>query len=243
VVAAQPHVSVVIPAYREEQRLPRTLAGWRGFLERQPFDWELLVVDDGSPDRTAEIAQAAGARVLQLPVNQGKGAAVRTGMLDATGRWIGYVDADLNVSPEHLPAALQLLDEGADVVVGSRNLAEYGRAEGALRLLAGGLVQVTRRSLVLPTIRDTQCGFKFFRREVARAVFARTRIRGFAFDIEVLFLARKLGAYIVELPVRTEFREGSTFDPTRHLGPFLADIARVRLNDLSGQYRRGTLRQ
>ena len=96
---------------------------------------------------------------------------------------------------------------------------------------------------MLPTIRDTQCGFKFFRRELARAIFARTRIRSFAFDIEVLFLARKLGAHIVEMNVQTQYREGSTFDPARHLGPFLADIARVRLNDLGGRYQRGTLPQ
>jgi dolichyl-phosphate beta-glucosyltransferase len=238
-VAAPVQLSVVIPAFNEERRLPATLAGWRGFLElqAQAYPWELLVVDDGSTDATAAVAEAADVRVLKLPVNQGKGAAVRAGMLDAAGRWLAYVDADLNVSPEYVPAALQLLEGGADLVVGSRSLAEYASAEGPARLLAGGLVQMARRTLVLPTIRDTQCGFKVFRREVARAVFRRSLIRSFAFDIEVLFLAHKLGAYIVELPVRTEYRQGSTFDPRRHLGPFLADIARIRLNDLSGRYR------
>jgi dolichyl-phosphate beta-glucosyltransferase len=197
----------------------------------------VLVVDDGSTDHTSDVAQAAGVRVLTQPLNQGKGAAVRTGMLDASGRWLAYVDADLNISPEHVPQALRMLEQGADVVVGSRNVAEYASAEGPARLLAGGLVQVARRSLVLPTIRDTQCGFKVFRREVGRAIFQRSLIRSFAFDIEVLFLAHKLGAYIVEMPVRTEYRQGSTFDPSRHLGPFLADVARIRLNDLAGRYR------
>jgi dolichyl-phosphate beta-glucosyltransferase len=197
----------------------------------------VLVVDDGSTDGTAELAAAGGARVLTLPLNQGKGAAVRTGLLDASGRWLAYVDADLNVSPEHVPEALRLLEEGADVVVGSRNLAEYATAEGPARLLAGGLVQVARRTLVLPTIRDTQCGFKLFRREVGRAIFLRSLIRSFAFDIEVLFLAHKLGASMVEMPVRTEYRGGSTFDVSRHLGPFLADVARIRLYDLAGRYR------
>lgn len=176
-------------------------------------------------------------RVLKQPLNQGKGAAVRTGMLDADGRWLGYVDADLNIAPEHVPGALRLLEGGADVVVGTRNLAEYASAEGPARLLAGGLVQVARRTLVLPSIRDTQCGFKLFRREVGRAIFLRSLIRSFAFDIEALFLAHKLGAYIVEMPVRTEYRQGSTFDPSRHLAPFVADIARIRLNDLAGRYR------
>jgi dolichyl-phosphate beta-glucosyltransferase len=178
-----------------------------------------------------------GVRVLKQPLNQGKGAAVRTGMLDASGGWLAYVDADLNVSPEHVPEALRLLEDGADVVVGSRNLAEYATAEGPARLLAGGLVQVARRTLVLPSIRDTQCGFKLFRRELGRAVFLRSLIRSFAFDIEILFLAHKLGAYMVEMPVRTEYRGGSTFDVSRHLGPFLADVARIRLNDLAGRYR------
>jgi dolichyl-phosphate beta-glucosyltransferase len=231
------YLSVVIPAFQEEQRLPGTLSAWQSFLEAQPYPSEVVVVDDGSTDRTAEVAQAAGVRVLQQPVNQGKGAAVRAGMLDAGGRRLAYVDADLNVSPEHVPAALRLLEGGADVVVGSRKLAEYASAEGAARLLAGGLVQVARRTLVLPTIRDTQCGFKLFRREVGRAIFLRSLIRSFAFDIEVLFLAHKLGAYIVEMPVRTEYRGGSTFDVSRHLGPFLEDVARIRLNDLMGRYR------
>ena len=230
------YLSLVIPAYQEEQRLPATLAGWRAFLDPQPYQAEVLVVDDGSRDRTAEVAAAGGARLVRLPVNQGKGAAVKAGMLEASGRWLGYVDADLNVAPTHLPNALELLERGADVVVGRRDLAEYAAAEGPLRLLGGGLVQVTRRSLVLASVRDTQCGFKLFRRELAQTIFKRSQIRSFAFDIEVLFLARKLGADIVELPVQTEYRAGSTFDPRKHLAAFLGDIARIRLNDLAGRY-------
>src|SRR5206468_731693 len=102
------------------QRLPATLAAWRAFLDQQPYQAELLVVDDGSRDRTAEVAAAAGARVVRLPVNQGKGAAVKAGMLEASGRWLGYVDADLNVAPTNVPAGLELLEGGADVVVGQR---------------------------------------------------------------------------------------------------------------------------
>jgi dolichyl-phosphate beta-glucosyltransferase len=231
-----PYLSLVVPAFNEQDRLGSTLAAWSTFFAAQPYSSELVVVDDGSRDRTSDVATAAGARVVRQPVNQGKGAAVKAGMLVAGGRWLGYVDADLNVAPSHVPRALDLLEGGADVVAGQRNLAQYAAAEGPLRLLAGGLVQVTRRALVLRWIRDTQCGFKLFRRELARAIFERTRIRSFAFDIEVLFLARKLGAYIVELPVQTEYRAGSTFDPRKHLAPFLRDIATIRLNDLAGRY-------
>lgn len=229
-------VSVVIPAYNEERRLPATLRGWQRFLSQQPYAAEVLVVDDGSHDGTAAVAQAAGVQVLRLGHNLGKGGAVRAGMLQAAGDVIGYVDADLNVDPAYLNQVLSQLAGGAEVVIGSRALADYASAEGLTRLLAGGLVQIARRALVLPILRDTQCGFKFFQRTVAQAVFERCRVRSFAFDIEVLFVAHKLGARIVELPVRTAYRAESTFDVRRHLPTFLADIVQIRRNDLAGRY-------
>jgi glycosyltransferase involved in cell wall biosynthesis len=240
---AEPTVTLVVPAYNEARRLPDTLAGWIGYLDQQPYDAELIVVDDGSRDDTAQVVRTYAqrqprVRLVQLPANRGKGAAVRAGMLEAAGRYVFYVDADLNVAPAHLGRALQLFEaRRCDVVLGSRSLSDYAAQERSpARLVAGGLVQVARRSLVLPVIRDTQCGFKGFRREVARTLFARTRIDSFAFDIEVLFLARKLGFYLVEMPVETTFRAESTFDVSRHLGPFLADIVRIRRNDVQGRY-------
>lgn len=287
------HVSIVIPAYNEARRLPATIAAWRDFLSQQGYAREILVVDDGSSDATAVVAEAAGARVLRLQPNQGKGGAVRAGVLAAAGEVIAYVDADMNVAPSHLQEALRRLElggattsaspsnpqsaqgrleaperpaarvtpaqlqgrgadgamsynrhkaergleSGGDLVAGQRDLSEYAAAEGLVRLLAGGLVQVTRRVLVMAAIRDTQCGFKVFRRDLARAVFSRTRIRSFAFDIEVLFLARKLGARIIEMPVSTTYRAESTFSVRRHLPLFLKDILQIRLNDLAGRYR------
>ena len=229
-------VSIVIPAYNEARRLPMTLDGWRQFLGGQAYTSEVIVVDDGSADATSRVAADGGARIIRLEPNQGKGAAVRAGVLAAAGQVIAYADADMNVAPAHLTPALACLESGADLVIGRRNLAEYAAAEGPWRLLAGGLVQVTRRALVLRGIQDTQCGFKVFRRDLARAVFARTRLRSFAFDIEVLFVARKLGARIVEMPVATAFRAESTFKVRRHLPRFLRDIAQIRLNDLAGLY-------
>ena len=268
----------MIPAYNEARRLPLTLEGWRAFLSQQPYTSEVLVVDDGSADATSRVAAEGGARVIRLEPNQGKGGAVRAGVLAADGQVIAYADADMNVAPIYLTAALARLQpqpaadrpghspaaadpggalgddpggsvgepvrgsagrpgrSGADLVVGRRNLAQYAAAEGPVRLLAGGLVQVTRRALVLRGIQDTQCGFKVFRRDLARAVFARTRLRSFAFDIEVLFVARKLGARIVEMPVTTTFRAESTFNLRRHLPRFLRDIVQIRLNDLAGRY-------
>ena len=230
------YVSIVIPAYNEARRLPASLAGWRDFLKAQGYAWEIVVVDDGSADATSEVAEAGGARVIRLNPNEGKGGAVRAGVLAASGEFIAYADADMNVAPAHLGEALVRLEAGADLVAGRRDLAEYAMAEGPIRLLAGGLVQATRRVVVMSAIRDTQCGFKVFRRELGRAIFTRTRVRSFAFDIEVLFLARKLGARIVELPVCTTYHAESSFSVRRHLPLFLQDIVRIRLNDLRGRY-------
>jgi dolichyl-phosphate beta-glucosyltransferase len=236
----------VIPAYNEAQRLPATLAAWARYLEAQPYLAEIVVVDDGSRDQTAQVvgdfaAARAGppaVHLRRLPANQGKGAAVKLGMLTASGAHLFYVDADLNIGPQHLSPALRLLETSCDLVVGQRSLAQYAAAERSLaRLLAGAAVQALRRAVVLPAIRDTQCGFKGFRRRLARAIFRRTRIRSFAFDIEVLFLARKLGAAITELPVATTYRAGSTYSVRRHLLPFLRDVLQIRLNDLRGYYR------
>jgi glycosyltransferase involved in cell wall biosynthesis len=229
-------LSVVIPAYNEARRLPATLAGWRTYFAAQAYDTEVLVVDDGSADDTAVVAEAAGARVLRLRPNQGKGGAVRAGVLAAEGDPIAYVDADMNVAPAHLTRALELIATEADLVVGQRGLSTYASAEGPLRLLAGGVVQITRRAIVLPTIRDTQCGFKVFRADLARRVFHLARIRSFAFDIEVLFLATRLRARIVEMPVTTEYRAESTFNVRKHLPVFLKDIVQIRMNALTGEY-------
>jgi len=136
----------------------------------------------------------------------------------------------------NLQTATRGLEGAADLVAGRRDLTEYAADEGLVRLLAGGLVQATRRLVVMSAVRDTQCGFKVFRRELGRAIFSQTRIDSFAFDIEVLFLARKLGAHIVEMPVSTTYRAESTFSVRKHLPRFLKDIAQIRLNDLAGRY-------
>ena len=226
----------MIPAYNEARRLPATLAGWHVYLSAHPFSSEVIVADDGSRDATGEVAAAAGARVISLKPNRGKGGAVRAGVLAASGAVIAYVDADLNIAPEYLESAMTLIDEGADLVAGQRDLSEYASAEGPVRIAAGGVVKVTRRVLVMSAIRDTQCGFKIFRHDLARAVFSQTRINSFAFDIEVLFLARKLGARIQTMPVRTTFREESTFNVRKHLPRLLRDIVQIRRNDLAGLY-------
>ena len=235
-------LSIVIPAYNEERRLTPTLEGWSVWLNTFDGTAEVIVADDGSTDGTAELVERFAARdarfaLNRLPRNQGKGAAVRSGMLAATGAYRFYVDADMNIAPWHVEPALALLTSVADVVAGKRSLSEYANAEqSAARLAAGAAVQVTRRILVLPVIADTQAGFKGFRAEWAEKVFRKAVVDSFAFDIEVLFLARRMGARIAEMPVSVEFRDESTFDVTTHLPPFIKDIYGIRLGAWRGRY-------
>jgi len=236
-------LSIVVPAYNEERRLGPTLAGWTEWMDGFDGAAELVVSDDGSSDGTAALVQAAATRdarirLNRLPANRGKGAAVRSGMLAAGGDYRFYVDADMNIAPAHTEPALAMLRAGvADVVTGKRSLAAYADTERSVaRLAAGAAVQATRRGLLLPVIRDTQAGFKGFTAQWAERIFRRASVDGFAFDIEVLYLARRLGARVVEMPVDVEFRADSTFDVSRHLRPFLGDIWRVRMNAWRGRY-------
>ena len=241
--AGAPALSVVIPAYNEERRLPATLEGWLGYLAGRPGGAEIVVADDGSRDGTARVVEAAAGgpvavRLVRLAENQGKGGAVREGMLAARGALRFQVDADLNIAPGHVDGAVDRLRAGADLVVGRRSLSEYASEERSItRLAAGAAVQLTRRLIVMPRISDTQAGFKGYRAGLAEEVFRRALIRSFAFDIEAIFIARRLGARIVEMPVRVEYRADSTYDVRRDLPPFLRDIVRIRLNAVRGRYR------
>jgi dolichyl-phosphate beta-glucosyltransferase len=236
-------VSIVIPAYNEERRLFSTLRAWIDFLARQAYSSEIIVVDDGSTDGTSEVVleqaqQWPHLRLHRQAPNGGKGLAVKTGVLLSQGAYVFYVDADLNVAPEHLTVALQWLEGGYDVVVGMRSLSDYGRSERSLsRVTAGALFQIVRRVVTLPSIRDTQCGFKGFSRAAALEIFPQLTVSSFAFDVEVLFLARKYHCRMKEMPVTIVYRAGSTVKWRRHLLPALADIVRVRENDLRGRYR------
>jgi dolichyl-phosphate beta-glucosyltransferase len=238
----RPRLSVVLPAYNEEARLPATLAAWHTFLAAQAYTWEIVVADDGSRDGTAAAAETfaashPGVRVLRLTPNRGKGGAVRQGVLAADGDVVLFADADLGVPAEFATAALATLDAGADVATGERSLRTYASEERSIvRLLAGAAVQISRRALGLTFVRDSQCGFKAFRREVAGAIFRRATIDSFAFDIEVLYLSRRLGAHVQPFPVEVSFQAGSTFDVRKHLPRFLKDIVRVRINALRGVY-------
>jgi len=218
----RPWLSVVIPAYNEERRLPATLnavlADLRG--RRRPF--EVLVADDGSSDATARLAREAGpeVRVLRLP-HRGKGAAVRDGVLASSGDLVLVTDADLSTPIEEVDLLVAAL-EGCEVAIGSRNVAGARVAvrQRLDRRVMGRVFNLLVRVLLLPGLQDTQCGVKLFRRDVALAVFERCQSDGFAFDVEALSLARRLGHRVAEVPV--EWRNS----PDSRVRP-LVDVPRM----------------
>lgn len=201
-------LSIIIPAYNEEKRLPATLERIHSYLQGKPFAYEIIVVDDGSRDNTVKIAASyrekiPGLRVLRNPQNMGKGYAVRNGMLEAKGKYVLFTDSDLSTPVEELDRFLPQFARGYDIVIGSRALREsvIKVSQPAYRVLMGKTFNLIVRTLFWTRIRDTQCGFKCFTREAAQAVFPRQAVWGFGFDVEVLFLARKMGYRICEFPV------------------------------------------
>ncbi|MEN6559429.1 MAG: dolichyl-phosphate beta-glucosyltransferase [Acidobacteriota bacterium] len=201
-------LSVVIPAYKAEARIAGTLAAVGACLDARPFASEIIVVDDGSPDRTAAAARAAlagraSSRVLRQDRNLGKGATVREGVLAASGEIILFCDDDLSTPIDELDEALAALEGGADAVIGSRAHpdSEIRIRQRRPREWLGKAFNLLVRLFVLEGYRDTQCGFKAFRRAAARDVFARLRTSGFGFDVEILALCRDLGYRVVEIPI------------------------------------------
>lgn len=201
-------LSVVIPAYKAEARIAAALAAVAAYLDARPFASEIVVVDDGSPDRTADAARAAlagraSSLVLRRDRNLGKGATVKEGVLAASGEFIAFCDDDLSTPIDELDKALAALEAGADAVIGSRAHpeSEIRVRQRRPREWMGKVFNLLVRLFVLRGYRDTQCGFKAFRRAAARDVFARLRASGFGFDVEVLALCRDLGYRVVEIPI------------------------------------------
>jgi glycosyltransferase involved in cell wall biosynthesis len=233
-------LSLVFPCYNEAERLPRTLAAHLAALPRQPGAAEVLVVDDGSTDQTFAVAQAIAAqddrvRVIRSQPNHGKGFGVRTGVLQANGALIVFTDADGSYGPEEVARVTAALAD-APVAIGSR---PAGWATGPpARRLASRLFNRAIQALLGLPFGDTQCGLKGFRRHAALAVFGRARLDGFAFDVELLFLARRLGLGVNEVPVRAEVRDGSKVQLMVDALGMLRDVVRVRRWAVSGGYDR-----
>ena len=197
------------------------------------------MVDDGSADGTAELARAAGARVLENPGNRGKGYSVRHGMLEAKGEWALFTDADLSTpigEVEKLWSAAER--DGAQVAVGSRAVDRslVGVHQPVLREAMGRVFNAAMRLVTGLAFRDTQCGFKLFRTAAGRDVFSRQQLDGFGFDVEVLFIARQRGLRSVEVPVRWDNVEGTKVSLMLGFAAFV-DLLKVRRNGLEGKYK------
>lgn len=234
-LSAPPLLSVVIPAYNEAGRIGRTITTVTDYLDRQPYSWELIVVIDGGTAQAGiEARQAAGpranVRVLDNEVNRGKGYSVRRGFSEARGDRLVFVDADLSLPIDGLAPMMTRFDAGADVVIGSRMVAgasELGTPP-ALRLKMGRVFNGVVQLVALPGLTDTQCGFKGFTAAAAQTIFAAQTIDRFGFDVEVLFLARKHGYRVDEIPVICTYHSGSSVRRIGDVLNMLTDLLRIR---------------
>jgi len=238
-------LSIVIPAYNEGHRVGATLDAVAAFLAERGIAGEVVVVDDGSDDDTAEVVARYAeshpqVRLLRNERNRGKGYSVRKGVLASRGSVVLFCDADGSAPIGEAPKLLALLEAGdADVVVGSRALpgSDLVRPQPWPRRLMGWVFRNLVRLVVMRGFRDTQCGFKAFRREVAQEVFPRQTLDGFAFDVEILFVARRLGYRVIEVPVRWLDSGDTRVRPARDSLRMLLDLFRIRLRALRGGYR------
>jgi glycosyltransferase involved in cell wall biosynthesis len=236
-------LSLIIPARDEEKRLPPTLAAVNAYLEKQPYASEIVVVENGSQDLTAVIAEAFAAdhprvRLIHAAAS-GKGLAVRRGMLEAQGDYRFFCDADLSMPIDEVAKFLPPRLDGYDVAIGSREAPGARRFnEPAYRHFQGRVFSNLVKLFALPGFEDTQCGFKCFRADIARDLFGAQLFGGWSFDVEVLYIARRRGYRIVEVPIdwyyRSESRVNPLLDPLR----MLLDLLVIRRNWARGLYAR-----
>jgi len=233
--------SVVIPAYNEAERILPTIGAIAAHLSSLEKPWELIVADDGSTDNTVELLNdlaLVNMHVLVAEKNGGKGSAVRRGMLASQGRVILFADADQSTPIEQFGDLLARLDDGADIAIGSRSAdgASVANKSAVRKVLSKGLNLLVRFGFGVP-FADTQCGFKMFTAGSAELLFRRQLIDEFSFDLEVLYLARKFGLRVDEVPVEWIDAPGSTVDAGKVALEFLRDMAQIRWADLRGAYR------
>lgn len=232
-------LSVVIPAHNEENRLPASLEQVLRFLAGQAFTSEVVIVENGSADRTYEIAQEFARKNTNVRVIQserGKGSAVRRGMLEARGEYRFMCDADLSMSIEQVSRFLPP-ESQADIAIASREAKGASREDEPLyRHLGGRVVNLVIRLLILPGLNDTQCGFKCFTAEAAAQLFRRQTLPGWSFDIEILYLARRLGFTVREIPIRWRFSPETKLSAVQDALRMTRDIFRIRRNARRGIY-------
>ncbi len=238
------YLSVVIPAYNEEKRIERTLREIIAYLKSKPFMSEIIIVNDGSSDKTFDTAKAIlngfeGSQIVSRTENKGKGYSVREGVLNAGGDIILFSDADLSTPIQEFDKLHEWIKKGYDIVIGSRAVkgAEVVVHQNMLRECMGKIFNIFVQALTLRGLNDTQCGFKCFRGKTAQDVFTRQTIMGFGFDVEILFIARILGYKLKESPVRWLNAPKSKVSIFRDPLKMFLDLFKIRLNHILGRYK------
>jgi dolichyl-phosphate beta-glucosyltransferase len=236
-VAEPPELSVVVPAYNESGRLPETLSVIKPYLNTLDLSWELILVNDGSTDSTMELIRteqgldAGHLRGIDLQPNGGKGRAVAAGVAASQGGLVLISDADLSTPIDELAKLRAAIDKGSDVAIGSRGKrdSQVEISQPVHRVLMGKIFNLIVQAIVLPGFWDTQCGFKLWKGPAAREIFAEMKLDGnVAFDVEVLYRARRHGYRIAEIPVRWYDSIPSRISPLRHSAEALIDLVRIR---------------
>jgi dolichyl-phosphate beta-glucosyltransferase len=235
--------SIIIPAYNESSRLGATLDHVLAYVASQAWDAEIIVVNDGSRDQTADLVRARSRenpklRLLENPGNRGKGYTVRNGMLNANGEILLFTDADLSSPIEEAVKLFTAVEAGADIAIGSRWIQSELQAhrQSLLRQLYGRIFNLLLRIFLGLKFKDTQCGFKAFSRTAARSIFPFQRIERWGFDPELLFLARKAGLTVNEVGVVWSHSEGTRISPLRDGMRMFLEVLQIRWNALTGKY-------
>ena len=238
-----PQFSIIIPAYNEDARIETTLRKIRDFIATRNWDAEVIVVNDGSTDETVSIVEKYASTYARLKLvdnreNRGKGYSVRNGMLHAAGELLLFSDADLSSPIEEALKLFEAISQGADVAIGSRWVQAklQTQRQPLYRQVFGRIFNRLLRTMLALPFKDTQCGFKAFTRRAAQSIFPLQQIEGWGFDPEVLFLARRLGFKIVEVPVAWAHREGTRISPLSDGPKMLFEMITVWWNALAGKY-------
>jgi len=233
-------ISVVIPAYNEERRIGKTLRKVIKYLNKKRHDYEIIVVDDGSRDDTAKVVgffRNKRLMLLQNRKNCGKGFSIKRGMLAARKKYLLFSDADLSTPIEELEKFVKLKDK-YDILIGSRALkrSEIRIKQPFYRVMMGKVFNLMVNLTVVRGIKDTQCGFKLFKKDAAKRIFRKQAFRGFGFDVEILFIAKKYGYSIKEIPIVWTNSPDTKVSAIKDSIRMFADLLRIRVNDLRGKY-------
>ncbi|MGB3988381.1 MAG: dolichyl-phosphate beta-glucosyltransferase [Minisyncoccales bacterium] len=240
------YLSIIIPAYNEEKRLPSTIREISSYLKDKDYSYEILVVNDGSTDKTAEVVRGMtteikGLKLIDNEENKGKGGVVKQGMLEAKGKYRLFTDADNSTSIDHIERMWPLFNEGFNIVIGTRDSKDAPGAKQAvpqsfIKRSLGNIGNLLIQLIAVPGIWDTQCGFKAFTDQLAESVFPKQKIDRWGFDIEILFLSRMLGYKIGIIPVNWVNDPDSKVSLKGYLQVF-KELFQVRLNQLKGVYK------